>query len=176
VGNRQGGLQSGDLKVHSEQIAAERRGNAEGCNLRCLSPLPCTPVCTLPHRRAAKPKRKGHQKLTPKHAHRNPVGRPHRQPPPKQIRALPQSELRTQKGASFLCVTRFCSQLTLSGDYTTLRRLFALQPLRSKTLLRPDSSDPIRQRGVQGQLLAITYKLRHRRSLVAKPQAANLGR
>src|SRR5208283_3390349 len=30
-----------------------------------------------------------------------------------------------------------------------LRRLFALQPLRSKTLLRPDSSDPIRQRGVQ---------------------------
>jgi len=40
--------------------------------------------------------------------------------------------------------------------YTIVRHLFALQPLRSKTLLRPDSSDPIRQRGVQGQVLAIT--------------------
>ena len=37
-----------------------------------------------------------------------------------------------------------------------LRRLFALQPLPLKTLLRPDSSDPIRQRGVHGQVLAIT--------------------
>src|ERR1019366_1316473 len=36
-------------------------------------------------------------------------------------------------------------QLTLTGVYTTLRRLFALQPLLSKTLLRPDSSDPIRR-------------------------------
>ena len=28
--------------------------------------------------------------------------------------------------------------------------------VRSKTLLRPESSDPIRQHGVQGQVLAIT--------------------
>jgi hypothetical protein len=44
------------------------------------------------------------------------------------------------------------------GVYTTLRRLFALQPLRSKTLLPPDSSDPIRPRGVQDQVLAIKAK------------------
>jgi hypothetical protein len=31
------------------------------------------------------------------------------------------------------------------GDVASLRRLFALQPSRSRTLLRPDSSDPIRQ-------------------------------
>ena len=53
---------------------------------------------------------------------------------------------------------RKVGQLPKSCISATLLRLFALQPLRSRTLLRPDSSDPIRQRGVQGRVLAITLK------------------
>ena len=43
--------------------------------------------------------------------------------------------------------------------YRSLRRLFALQPLRSKPLLRPDGSDPIGQRAVQGQVFHLRNKL-----------------
>lgn len=49
-------------------------------------------------------------------------------------------------------------QMAKSGVYTTVRHLFALQSIRSRTLLRPDSSEPIRQRGVHGQVLAITHE------------------
>ena len=51
---------------------------------------------------------------------------------------------------------RVISQVTYPGHSTTLRHLFALRSVRSKTRLRPDGSEPIRQRGVQGQVLAIT--------------------
>jgi hypothetical protein len=44
---------------------------------------------------------------------------------------------------------------TATGDYTSLRRLFA-PSLRPRLLLRPDSSGNIGQRGVQGQVSAIT--------------------
>jgi hypothetical protein len=51
----------------------------------------------------------------------------------------------------------------MEGDFTSLRRLFALSAIalniRPKGL--PDSSDPIRQDGLQGQVLAITIHYTH---------------
>ena len=62
-------------------------------------------------------------------------------------------------GDRVLCFRQLSScPAEICGVYTTLRHLFSLRPLRSKSLLRPDSSDPIRQRGVQSQVLAITPK------------------
>src|ERR1019366_5335288 len=58
------------------------------------------------------------------------------------------------QGASFLLKP---------GDYATLRHWFAVQPLRAKTLLRPDRRDPIRQHGVQGQVLAIRASVMSRK-------------
>jgi hypothetical protein len=57
--------------------------------------------------------------------------------------------VRSPQALKFAEITDLVPLSTATGYYTTLRRLFAHQPLRSKTLLRPDSSDPIRQRGVR---------------------------
>jgi len=49
-------------------------------------------------------------------------------------------------------------------------------PLRSKTRLRPDSSDPVRQRGVQGQVLAITPQNKIKIKFYSLPLAISTAR
>ena len=59
---------------------------------------------------------------------------------------------------NFGCLGRKASFSTATGVSTSVRRLFA-PSLRPKLLLRSDGSGPVGQRGVQGQVAAITLQV-----------------
>jgi len=82
------------------------------------------------------------------------------QPDPFPNHKITETGENLSRGAIFPQPASTCRLIVQTRPFTQVCAVCSpLRPLRSKPLLRPDRSDPIRQRGVQGQVVAITSNL-----------------